>query len=132
MKKSDLRQIIKEEIKKIIEEGYASDVGWAKKIRDKERKAVNKYRKEAQTYFNTYSDALSHVRKEVEKKYKIDEDDWFNQLSVGGRPKEGQTKKGIGIDIFDKKTGKAPGKKKLHIQVYGMENGKYELNWYIS
>ena len=106
MKKSELRQLIREEIKNIL--------------------------KEAQTYFNTYSAALDYVRKNVEKQYDIDEDDWFNQLSVGGKPKTGQTKKGIGIDIFDKKTGKAPGKKKLHVQVYGMESGKYELNWYIS
>jgi len=88
--------------------------------------------KEEQVYFNTYSDALNNVRKNVEKKYDIDEDDWFNQLSVGGKPSVGKTKKGIGIDIFDKNTGKAPGKKKLHVQVYAMENGKYELNWYIS
>lgn len=132
MKKSELYQLIREEIKKTLEEGYASDVGWAKKIRDKERKAVNKYRKEAHTYFNTYSAALNYVRKEVEKKYDIDEDDWFNQLSVGGKPSMGKTKKGIGIELIDKKTGKAPGKKKLHVQVYGMESGKYELNWYIS
>ena len=106
MKESELRQIIKEE--------------------------VIKYLTEQQIYFNTYSDALSNVRKEVEKKYNIDEDDWFNQLTTGGKPKDGKTKKAIGIDIFDKKTGKTPGKKKLHVQVYAMENGKYELNWYIS
>lgn len=48
-----------------------------------------------QVYFKTFSAAVSYAKEKAEKKYDIDEDDWFNQLSVGGKPGEGKTKKAI-------------------------------------
>lgn len=84
------------------------------------------------TYFKTFTAAADYARKEAEKRgFEIDEDDWQDQIALGGRynrsrPSEGETHKWT-IGLLKK--GK-PNKKALHIQVYGMKD-KYELNFYI-
>ena len=91
--------------------------------------------KAPETYFDTYSSAVSAVYEYVESKgYKIDDDDWFREVTIGGKPKVGETKTsmGIGLSKNDK-----PLRKCLHIQVFRIEmpthlNDRFELNWYIS
>lgn len=83
------------------------------------------------TYFNSYSSATNHVYDEVSKKYKIDDDDWFRKVSVGGKPKTGDTKRSDGITLYDLQTEKEQ-RKALHIQVYRMNDNRFELNFYIN
>ena len=87
-------------------------------------------------YYDTYSAATTAVYEYVESQgYKIDEDDWFQKVNLGGKPKAGTTKSSNGISLS--KDGKLL-RKCLHIQVYRIEmppefpTDKYELNWYIS
>ena len=85
-----------------------------------------------QTYFNTYSAATSYVHDAVENLgYDIDEQDWFTEVNMGGKPKPGETKCSRGITLL--LNGK-PIRKCLQIQVtnLGREFLEYELNWYIS
>lgn len=81
-------------------------------------------------YHNSYSEAIKHaIRETKDRGYEVDEDDLFNKVLTGPRkPSPGQTNR-FSIDLL--KDGK-PSKKKLHIQVYNMDNsGKYELNMYV-
>lgn len=82
-----------------------------------------------QVYHNMYSSAIDAALEYAKSKgYEVDEDDVWNQISVGpAKPKEGVTNK---ASLNLSKDGK-PQKKMLHIQIYGMKN-KYELNAYIQ
>jgi len=92
------------------------------------------YLKKPETYYDTYGAAVSAVSDYVTAKgYEIDEDDWFNKVTVGGKPKSEKTKSSRGISLS--KNGKQI-KQCLHIQVYRMEmpayaNDRFELNFYI-
>ena len=81
-------------------------------------------------YHKDFSTAVQYARKEVEKQgYKIDDEEWFRKVGSGPRkPSVGKTNQ-YNIDLMknDKDV-----KQKLHMQVYGMDNGKYELNMYVS
>lgn len=81
-------------------------------------------------YHNSFTSAINNAIKSAESKgYEITEDERFDKIAVGpGRPKPGKTNT---FTISLMKNGK-PTKEALHIQVYGMESGKYELNAYIS
>jgi hypothetical protein len=87
------------------------------------------------TYFDSYAKAVSTVYEYVESQgYKINDDDWFREVTVGGKPKAGNTKTSWGIGLS--KNGKEL-RKCLHIDVYRIEmpdyaNDRFELNWYIS
>jgi len=81
-------------------------------------------------YFGTFSGAVQHARATTEAKgYALDENDWDREITFGrGKPSVGQTISVIiGLTLNDK-----PQKKALAIQVYGMDSGKYELNFYVS
>jgi hypothetical protein len=81
-------------------------------------------------YHNSYSSAVDIAIKFAEKKgYVVDTDDVWSQISTGPKkPSEGKTNKfSLGLIKGDKVD-----KKKLHIQIYGMGNGRYELNMYIQ
>jgi hypothetical protein len=88
-----------------------------------------------QTYHDTYSSAVTSVYQHLEEKgYTINGDDWFREVTLGGKPKVGETKTsmGIGLELNGKTL-----KKCLHIQVYRIQmpdytNDRFELNWYIS
>jgi len=79
-------------------------------------------------YHKSYSSAVQHALDQVKKRgYEVDMDDYHNKVSTGPRkPSVGKTNS-FSIDLT--KSGK-PVKNKLHMQVYGMEGGKYELNMY--
>lgn len=83
-----------------------------------------------QIYHNTYSNAVQHAVDQAEKQgYEIDMDDYERKVAFGPRkPSVGKTNS---FSIKLTKGGK-PQKKALQMQVYGMDNGKYELNMYIE
>ena len=84
-----------------------------------------------QTYFKSYSDAVSHALKYTKDRgYEVDEDDFANKVTHGPRkPSEGKT---VSQRIDVTKNGK-PVKKQLSFQVYN-KGGKnpYELNVYVE
>jgi len=81
-------------------------------------------------YHNTYSDAMQHAYAQAEKQgYEVDMDDVDRKVASGPRkPGKGKTNS---FSIKLMKNGK-PQRKALQVQVYGMDNGKYELNMYIE
>lgn len=81
-------------------------------------------------YHDSYTSAVQTAIEQVEKKgFKIDDDDWWHQVAIGPKkPSAGKTNR---ITVKLTKKGKES-KKALHMQIYGMEQGKYELNMYIS
>ncbi len=83
-----------------------------------------------QIYHDTFSSAVQLAHSEAEKRgYTVDENDWFNRVTTGpGKPQPGQTNR-FSVGLL--KNG-IEQRKQLHIQVYGMESGKYELNFYIQ
>lgn len=83
-----------------------------------------------EVYHKDFSSAVQHAWKQAEKRgYEIDKDDWDDKVATGPkRPSSGKTNS-YHIDLM--KNGK-PEKKKLHMQVYNMDNKKYELNMYIE
>jgi hypothetical protein len=87
-----------------------------------------------ETYFKSFTDAASAAKAYAMKKgYEIDEDDWQTQIAMGGkysrsRPGVGKTNK---FTIGLLRNGKSQ-RKALHIAVYGMESGNFELTNYIN
>lgn len=81
-------------------------------------------------YHNSYSAAVQAAESYAKNKgYEIDENDWWHSVSVGPKkPSPGKTNR-MSVNLI--KNGKVQ-RKALHIQVYGRENGKYELNCYIN
>lgn len=85
-------------------------------------------------YFLSVADAVSFAKQSAEDKgFEIDEDDWWTQVSLGGkyhrlRPSVGKTHT-VTLGLI--KNGK-PQKKQLHISIYGMPSGNYELTHYIN
>ena len=81
-------------------------------------------------YHKTYSDAVQHAADVAKKQgYEVDQDSWDSEISFGQRkPSAGKT---VSKKVKLTKGGKEQ-RKQLHIQVYGMDSGKYELNMYIE
>jgi len=84
----------------------------------------------SQLYHNSFSAAVQHAIKQAQKKgYEVDEEDWQRKVASGpSKPSAGKTNR-YAVNLM--KNGK-PVKQKLHMQVYGMDSGKYELNMYVS
>ena len=86
------------------------------------------------TYFKTAGEAVEFAKTKAEKKgFEIDEDDWNNQITHGGRysrlrPSVGKTHS---FQIGLLKKGK-PQRKGLSISLFGMDSGNYELTYYIN
>ena len=76
-------------------------------------------------YHKDFSSAMAHAYEFAKKKYRIevDTDEITDKVALGPkRPSKGKTNR---YRLLDK-----DGKKAIHVQVYGMDNGKYELNMY--
>ena len=106
MKKSELKEIIREVVRE------------------------SKY----EIYHKSFTACANEARRVAEKaKYDIDEDSWSDEVAFGGR--YGRARPGIGkthrFSIALTKNGKET-KRTLQFQVYGMENGTFELNAYIG
>jgi len=83
-----------------------------------------------ETYHKDYSGAVQTAIKQAEKRgYEVDMDDWHDKVATG--PKKPSSGKTNSFSINLMKDGK-PSKKKLQMQVYNMDNQKYELNMYIE
>jgi hypothetical protein len=82
-----------------------------------------------QIHHPTYSSAIQAAIKMARAKgFEVADDEVFQQVSIGpARPRPGKTNS---LTLQLTKNG-VPVKKYLHIQVYGMEHGTYELNTYI-
>jgi len=102
--------------------------------RRKERMASNGRMDEAKSdyevYHKDYSTAVQTAIKQAEKRgYEVDMDDWHDKVATG--PKKPSSGKTNSFSVKLKKDGKES-KKALHLQVYNMDNHKYELNMYIE
>lgn len=85
-------------------------------------------KKDYEIYHKTYSESIAEIITFIEKNgYTYDDNDYFHNVSIGGKPKVGQTKR-IHLTLF--KNGKEQ-RKGLQAQVYGMDSGRFELNMYI-
>lgn len=81
-------------------------------------------------YHKDYSSAVQTAIKQAEKRgYEVDMDDWHDKVATG--PKKPSAGKTNSFSVKLKKDGKES-KKALHLQVYNMDNHKYELNMYIE
>lgn len=83
-----------------------------------------------QLYHDTYSAAVQAALEVAEDQgYEVDEDDYFQKVAVGPkRPAAGKTNS---ISLKLHKDGKEA-KQRLHLQVYNMDDKKYELNCYVE
>lgn len=86
----------------------------------------NKY----QIYHNSYTSAINTALEYAESKgYEYSKDETATKIGMGPKkPSDGKTNR-FSIELM--KNGK-PQTKQLNIQVYGMGDGKYELNTYIA
>jgi len=81
-------------------------------------------------YHKDYSGAVQTAIKQAEKRgFEVDMDDWHDKVATG--PKKPSAGKTNSFSVNLMKDGKES-KKKLHLQVYNMDNHKYELNMYIE
>jgi hypothetical protein len=81
-------------------------------------------------YHKDYSSAVQTAIKQAEKRgFEVDMDDWHDKVATG--PKKPSSGKTNSFSVKLKKDGKES-KKALHLQVYNMDNHKYELNMYIE
>lgn len=78
---------------------------------------------------NTYTSAVQEAEKYATSRgYEVNHDQMFTDIGINtSRPKEGEYSR---FTIFLFKNSKEQ-RKALHAQVYGKENGRYELNMYI-
>ena len=83
-----------------------------------------------EVYHKDYSTAVQAAIKQAEKRgFEVDMDDWHDKVATG--PKKPSAGKTNSFSVKLKKDGKES-KKALHLQVYNMDNHKYELNMYIE
>ena len=83
-----------------------------------------------EVYHKDYSGAVQTAIKQAEKRgYEVDMDDWHDKVATG--PKKPSSGKTNSFSVNLMKDGK-PSKKKLQMQVYNMDDHKYELNMYIE
>ena len=83
-----------------------------------------------EVYHKTFSASMREMEKFADKKkFEIDQTDYDNKVTHGpGKPSVGKTVKfTLGLIKDDKEQ-----KKKIHVQVFGMDSGSFELNMYIS
>ena len=84
-------------------------------------------------YHPTMADALTHALNHAfnKKNFEVDADEWFQKGNMGPKkPSKGKTNS-YSIAGYNAKTGK-PERKRFHAQIYGMDSGKFELNYYVE
>lgn len=77
------------------------------------------------TIYSAFQTALAAAKKQG---YEISDDEEFNKITTARKPDAG---KHLDYHLELTKNGK-PQKKLLHIQIYKMESGRFELNFYIQ
>jgi hypothetical protein len=99
-------------------------------------KIINKFsdflleKEEFIVYHNTYSSAINAIEDYANSKgFELDQEEYGNAyVDAFFKPKDGSTKKDT-LTLF--KNGKEQ-RKALHVQIYGRQNKKFELNMYIN
>ncbi|MDY0215270.1 MAG: hypothetical protein RBS24_07160 [Bacilli bacterium] len=83
-----------------------------------------------QVYHKSYSSAVQYALDQAKKKgFTYDDDEYFSIVATGTKkPSVGKTTK-FSLPLYK---GEKKVKPALHVQVYGMDSGNYELNYYIS
>jgi hypothetical protein len=83
-------------------------------------------------YHPTYTAAISTALDSAEELgYSYDENEYFDTVAVGtSRPKVGETSR-FSLRLRHNSMKASDADVYLHVQVYGMESGVYELNFYI-
>ena len=98
---------------------------------NKDQAGIEEARKPYDIYHPTFSAAVQHAKDHTKKAhgFDVDQDSWDREVTFGQRkPSPGKTAiKKVNLT----KDGKSV-KKRLHMQVYGMDSGKYELNKYVE
>ena len=98
---------------------------------NKAQAGIEEARKPYDIYHPTFSAAVQHAKDHTKKAhgFDVDQDSWDREVTFGQRkPSPGKTAiKKVNLT----KDGKSV-KKRLHMQVYGMDSGKYELNKYVE
>lgn len=96
----------------------------------KEEVEIEEAKTDYEVYHKDYSSAVQTAIKQAEKRgFEVDMDDWHDKVATG--PKKPSAGKTNSFSIKLTKDGK-PVKKALQMQVYNMDNHKYELNMYIE
>lgn len=93
-------------------------------------KLVKESKSSYQVYHTSYSSAVQEAEKLAQKNgFEVDEHDWGFRVATGPKkPSEGKTNR---FNIELTKDGNQ-NNSTLSFQVYGMGNGKYELNAYLN
>jgi hypothetical protein len=98
---------------------------------NKAQAGIEEARKPYDIYHPTFSAAVQHAKDHTKKAhgFDVDQDSWDREVTFGQRkPSPGKTAiKKVNLT----KDGKSV-KKRLHMQIYGMDSGKYELNKYVE
>ena len=98
---------------------------------NKAQAGIEEARKPYDIYHPTFSAAVQHAKDHTKKAhgFDVDQDSWDREVTFGQRkPSPGKTAiKKVNLT----KDGKSV-KKRLHMQVYGLDSGKYELNKYVE
>lgn len=82
-----------------------------------------------EVYHDTYSSAIDEVESYAKQRgYEIDQNEYENTYTLLSKPDKGYTKSDT-LTIYkdDKEQRKA-----LQVQIYRMDDGKFELNMYIN
>jgi len=110
----------------LFEPGY-DDPEIAAPQQEQKKKKGSSYK----VYHDTLSEAVSETLGNLaDKGLYVDKDDLFNEVTIGqAKPGVSKTNKYM-LALYDKDGN--PAKKIVHFQVYGLENGKYELNMYTA
>jgi hypothetical protein len=99
-------------------------------VKKKVAESLDEGKSDYEIYHKDYSSAVQTAIKQAEKRgFEVDMDDWHDKVATG--PKKPSSGKTNSFSINLMKDGK-PSKKKLQMQVYNMDNQKYELNMYIE
>jgi shikimate kinase len=83
-----------------------------------------------QIYHKDFSSAVQHAKEVAKKKgFEVPDEEWDNKVALGPRKPSGGKTNSYSLELT--KGGK-PQRKRLNMQVYNMDNKKFELNMYIE
>ena len=81
------------------------------------------------TMSKAFEVALNHALQK--HKFEVDAEEWFQKVNMGPKkPSKGKTNS-YSLGGYEYPSGK-PTRKRLHVQIYGMDSGKFELNMYVE
>lgn len=101
-----------------------------KKKVNEESEKLDESKSDYKIYHNSYTSAVEEARRHAESKgYKHNDDEVFDTIGSGpSKPSDGKTNR-FSLNLY--KDGNKV-KEMHHIQIYGMGDGKYELNQYMD